>query len=87
VLAVLFRSDLEVPQPLPKLFSLYLLMVIGLRGGFELRHSGINLHIALVLLAAMGMAVAVPLALAITFPFNISVGIPLYYNLISLFIA
>jgi len=62
VLAVLFRSDLEIPQPLPKLFSLYLLMVIGLRGGFELRHSGINLHIALVLLAAMGMAVAVPLA-------------------------
>lgn len=61
VLAVLLRSDLEIPQPLPKLFSLYLLMVIGLRGGFELKHSGINLHIALVLLAAMGMAVAVPL--------------------------
>ncbi len=61
VLAVLFRSDLEIPQPIPKLFSLYLLMVIGLRGGFELGHSGINLHIALVLMAAMGMAVAVPL--------------------------
>lgn len=61
VLAVLLRSDLEIPQPLPKLFSLYLLMVIGLRGGFELKHSGINLQIAMVLLAAMGMAIAVPL--------------------------
>lgn len=61
VLAVLLRSDLEIPQPLPKLFSLYLLMVIGLRGGFELQHSGLNLHIVLVLLAAMGMAVVVPL--------------------------
>lgn len=33
-----------------------------LRGGFELRHSGINIQIALVLLAAMEMAVAVPIA-------------------------
>lgn len=61
VFAVLLRSDLEIPQPLAKLFSLYLLMVIGLRGGFELKQSGINFHIALVLLAATGMAVAVPL--------------------------
>ena len=31
ILAVLLRSDLELPAPLPKLFSLYLLLAIGLR--------------------------------------------------------
>ena len=29
VLAVLLGSDLEIPAPLPKLFSLYLLLAIG----------------------------------------------------------
>ena len=36
MLAVFFKSDLEIPQPLPKLFSLYLLMAIGFKGGYEL---------------------------------------------------
>ena len=30
------RSDLEIPAPLPKLFSLYLLLSIGFKGGIEL---------------------------------------------------
>ncbi len=41
MLAVFFKSDLEIPQPLPKLFSLYLLMAIGFKGGYELAKSGI----------------------------------------------
>jgi len=28
-ISVFFKSDLEIPAPLPKLFSLYLLLAIG----------------------------------------------------------
>ena len=34
MLAVFLKSDLTIPQPLPKLFSLYLLIAIGLHGGY-----------------------------------------------------
>jgi len=61
VLAVLLRSDLEIPQPLPKLFSLFLLVSIGFRGGVELRH-GLAGTAGLALGAALAMAVAVPVA-------------------------
>ena len=42
-LAVLLRSDLEIPHPLPKLFSLYLLLSIGYTGGAKLAHAGLTL--------------------------------------------
>lgn len=61
VVAGLLRSDLEVPQPIAKFLSLYLLMAIGLKGGFALASSGIELSIALSLAAAMAMAFLVPL--------------------------
>jgi hypothetical protein len=51
---------LEIPQPLPKLFSLYLLLAIGFKGGYELDESGITPQIALTLLAAILMAFVVP---------------------------
>ena len=38
--SVIFKSDLEIPAPLPKLFSLYLLLSIGFKGGIELQKSG-----------------------------------------------
>jgi hypothetical protein len=60
MLAVFLKSDLEIPQPLPKLFSLYLLLSIGFKGGHELADSGINLQIALTLIAAIIMASIVP---------------------------
>jgi len=60
MLAVFWKSDLEIPQPLPKLFSLYLLLSIGFKGGHELADSGINLQIALTLIAAIIMASIVP---------------------------
>ncbi|UZQ54435.1 sodium-dependent bicarbonate transport family permease [Trichothermofontia sichuanensis B231] len=60
MLAVLLKSDLEIPQPLPKLFSLYLLFAIGFKGGIELVKSGVNQEVALTLLAAIIMACFVP---------------------------
>lgn len=36
MVAVFLRSDLEIPQPLSKLFSLYLLFAIGFKGGHEI---------------------------------------------------
>ncbi|GAX40359.1 hypothetical protein NIES4075_13240 [Tolypothrix sp. NIES-4075] len=60
MLAVLLKSDLEIPPPLPKLFSLYLLFAIGFKGGVELVKSGINQEVILTLLAAAFMACVVP---------------------------
>jgi hypothetical protein len=60
MLAIFLKSDLEIPQPLPKLFSLYLLLAIGFKGGYEIDESGINPEIALTLLASVLMACAVP---------------------------
>ncbi|MDZ8239410.1 MAG: sodium-dependent bicarbonate transport family permease [Nostoc sp. ChiQUE01a] len=61
MLAIFLKSDLEIPQPLPKFFSLYLLLAIGFKGGYELTESGINPEIALTLLAAIFMACAIPI--------------------------
>ena len=60
MMAVFLKSDLEIPQPLPKLFSLYLLMAIGFKGGYEIEESGVNPEIAVTLFAAILMSVIVP---------------------------
>jgi uncharacterized protein len=60
MLAVLLKSDLEIPPPLPKLFSLYLLFAIGFKGGVELVKSGISQEVILTLVAAILMSVIVP---------------------------
>jgi len=62
LLAVLVRSDLEIPAPLPKLFSLYLLLAIGLKGGVELQHSGLDRLVLLTIGAALAMALLVPIS-------------------------
>ncbi|MCX8076686.1 MAG: sodium-dependent bicarbonate transport family permease [Aquificaceae bacterium] len=59
--AVLLKTDLEIPQPLPKLFSLYLLIAIGLHGGYELSKSGITSEVFKVLVLATLMAILVPI--------------------------
>lgn len=59
--AIFVKSDLEVPPPIPKLFSLYLLFAIGFKGGVELAKSGINQEVFFTLLAATLMACAVPI--------------------------
>lgn len=59
--AVFLKSDLEIPQPIPKLFSLYLLFAIGFKGGHELHESGITQDIAITLIAAVIVASLVPI--------------------------
>ena len=60
MIAVFVQSDLEIPNPLPKLFSLYLLVAIGFKGGHELVESGLSSSIIVTLLAAIVMASIVP---------------------------
>jgi hypothetical protein len=62
VLAVLVGSDLEIPSPLPKLFSLYLLLAIGFKGGLELAHSGLGPQVLLTIGAAVLMSLLVPIS-------------------------
>ena len=61
MLAFVVGSDLEIPQPLPKFFSLYLLLSIGFKGGVELNKSGLTAEVGWTLGAAMLMAMLVPL--------------------------
>jgi uncharacterized protein len=61
MLAVFLKSDLEIPPPLPKLFSLYLLFAIGFKGGVELVKSGVSQDVVLTLVAAVFMSIIVPI--------------------------
>ena len=42
IFAVALKSDLEIPPPVAKFISLYLLFSIGFKGGLELAHGEIN---------------------------------------------
>jgi hypothetical protein len=61
MVAVLVKSDLEIPAPFPKFLSLYLLFAIGFKGGVELIKSGVTQEVVYTLLAAILMACAVPI--------------------------
>ena len=61
VLAVIVKSDLEIPAPLPKLFSLYLLLAIGFRGGLELQKSGLEGQVIPTVTLAILMSLLIPL--------------------------
>jgi uncharacterized protein len=60
ITSVLVKSDLEIPAPIPKLFSLYLLLSIGFKGGVELAKSGVTQSVVLTLLLAILMSALVP---------------------------
>ena len=60
VLAGALRSNLEIPKSVAKFLSLYLLMALGLKGGFALAQSGFTPTVALSLGAALFMAFLVP---------------------------
>ena len=60
VFAGLIKSNLSIPEPLTKFLSLYLLMAIGLKGGFALNRSGLNEEIIITLLIAVFLAILVP---------------------------
>lgn len=58
--AACVRSDLEIPNPVPKLLSIYLLFAIGFHGGHELAKSQITGQTAIVLAVCVAMSLAVP---------------------------
>lgn len=62
ILAGLVKSNLEIPQQISRFLSLYLLMALGLKGGFALAESGLTAEIAASLGAAVLLAILVPLA-------------------------
>lgn len=61
VLAGFAKSNLEIPSQISRFLSLYLLMALGLKGGFALNQSGITLHISLVLGVAIFLAILIPI--------------------------
>ncbi len=60
LLACFARSDLEIPQPVSKLLSLYLLMSIGLKGGVALSKTGFSIEVVSGLGAGVLLSFIVP---------------------------
>ena len=88
VIAVLCKSDLEIPAPLPKLFSLYLLLAIGFKGGIGIQESGVlNDQVLMTLSSAVFMSLIIPLLgfAVLRFKFNVfnSAAIAAAYGSIS----
>ena len=61
MLAGLLRSNLEIPPQIARFLSLYLLMALGLKGGFALSQSGMTTEVVVSLGAALIMAILVPM--------------------------
>ena len=61
VLAGAIKSNLEIPPAISRFLSLYLLMALGLKGGFALSHSGLTANVGISLAAAMVLAISIPL--------------------------
>ena len=61
VFAGLVKSNLEIPPQISRFLSLYLLMALGLKGGFALHKSGFTSEIALSLGLAVFLAVIIPI--------------------------
>jgi uncharacterized protein len=54
------RSNLEIPPQISRFLSLYLLMALGLKGGFALAKSGLTAEVLISLACAMFLALLVP---------------------------
>jgi hypothetical protein len=61
LLAGLFKSNLEIPTPISRFLSLYLLMALGLKGGFALAKTGFSNDVVVSLACAVLLAILVPL--------------------------
>jgi hypothetical protein len=48
IVAGLIKSNLEIPPQISKFLSLYLLMALGLKGGFALSQSGLTQDLSLI---------------------------------------
>jgi hypothetical protein len=60
ILAGSLKSNLEIPPQISRFLSLYLLMALGLKGGFSLAQSGLTADVLISLAAALAMATLVP---------------------------
>ncbi len=60
ILAGALKSNLEIPPQISRFLSLYLLMALGLKGGFALAKSGLTLEVSTSLGLALLLAVWVP---------------------------
>lgn len=61
ILAVYFKSDLEIPPNSSKFISLYLLFAIGFKGGQELSHEELNMEIAWSMVFGIFISLIIPL--------------------------
>ncbi|WP_134201904.1 sodium-dependent bicarbonate transport family permease [uncultured Algoriphagus sp.] len=61
ILAVRFKSDLEIPPTSAKFIALYLMLSIGFKGGQELSHSEFDLYIVWALVFGLVLSAAVPI--------------------------
>ena len=61
VLAGAIKSNLEIPPAISRFLSLYLLMALGLKGGFALSQSGLTANVGISLAAAIVLAIFIPL--------------------------
>ncbi|MCV2369719.1 sodium-dependent bicarbonate transport family permease [Roseateles oligotrophus] len=60
IAAGMLKSNLEIPPQISKFLSLYLLMALGLKGGFALAESGLTHEVSVSLGLALLLAVLVP---------------------------
>lgn len=60
VLAGLVKSNLEIPPQISRFLALYLLMALGLKGGFALAQSGLTHQVVVGLGCAVTLAVVIP---------------------------
>lgn len=61
IIAVLVKSDLEIPPNSSKFISLYLLFAIGFKGGQELSHETFNTEIADSMLFGIAISMIIPM--------------------------
>ncbi|MCE9660823.1 MAG: sodium-dependent bicarbonate transport family permease [Burkholderiales bacterium] len=62
IFAGLVKSDLQIPAAISRFLSLYLLMALGLKGGYALARSGVTAEVAVGLGCAVVLALVVPLS-------------------------
>lgn len=55
------RSNLEIPTAISRFLSLYLLMALGLKGGFAIAKTGLTAEVLISLACAIGLAIIIPL--------------------------
>lgn len=58
--AGLIRSNLEIPSQIVKFLSLYLLMALGLKGGFALASGGFTTEVTSVIFIGLSLALFIP---------------------------